>query len=42
MPGKMVDKIAQNITNHRIKEIADAFIDNSIDNFPIWLAETAV
>ena len=42
MPGKMVDKIAQNITNHRIKEIADAFIDNSIDTFPIWLAETAV
>lgn len=42
MPGKMVDKIAQNITNHRIKEIADAFIDSSIDTFPIWLAETAV
>lgn len=42
MPGKMVDKIAQNITTYRIKEIADAFIDNSIDSFPIWLAETAV
>lgn len=42
MPGKMVDVIAQNITTHRIKEIADAFIDSSIDQFPMWLAETAV
>lgn len=43
MPGKMVDKIAQDITNHRIKEIADGFIDSSIDAFPMWLAEyTAV
>ncbi|MCB9445920.1 MAG: DUF1997 domain-containing protein [Ardenticatenaceae bacterium] len=42
MPGKMVDTIAQNITTHRIKEIADAFIDSSIDQFPVWLAETAV
>lgn len=42
MPGKMVDKIAQNITNHRVKEIANAFIDSSIDHFPIWQAETAV
>ena len=42
MPSKMVDTIAQNITSHRIKEIADAFIDSSIDQFPIWLAETAV
>ncbi len=42
MPSKMVDKIAQNITNHRVKEIADSFIDSSIDQFPIWLAETAV
>jgi hypothetical protein len=42
MPGKMVDKIAQNITNHRVKEIANSFIDSSIDQFPLWLAETAV
>lgn len=42
MPGKMVDKIAKNITTHRIKEIAEAFIDSSVDEFPIWLAETAV
>jgi hypothetical protein len=42
MPGKVVDKIAQNITTHRIKEVADTFIDSSIDEFPIWLAETAV
>jgi hypothetical protein len=43
MPSKMVDKIAQDITNHRVKEIADNFIDSSIDTFPVWLAEyTAV
>lgn len=42
MPGRIVDKIAQDITNHRITEIADSFIDSSIDQFPIWLAETAV
>lgn len=42
MPGKMVDRIAQNITTYRIKEIADSFIDDSIDQFPIWQAETAV
>ena len=42
MPGRMVDKIAQNITNHRIKEIAEEFIASSIDAFPEWMAETAV
>lgn len=42
MPSSMVDKIAQNITDHRIKEIADEFIASSIDAFPEWLAETAV
>ncbi|MCP4427887.1 MAG: hypothetical protein GY803_25670 [Chloroflexi bacterium] len=38
MPGRMVDRIAQNITNHRVKEIAEAFIASSIDAFPEWLA----
>ena len=42
MPGRMVDKIAQNITTHRIKEIAEEFISSSIDAFPLWVAETAV
>lgn len=42
MPGKIVDTIAQNITTHRVKEVADSFIVSSIDQFPIWLAETAV
>ncbi len=42
MPGRMVDKIAQNITNHRVKEIAEEFIANSIDAFPEWLETTAV
>ena len=42
MPGRMVDKIAQNITTHRVKEIAEGFVDSSIDAFPQWLAQTAV
>ena len=42
MPRRMVDKIAQNITNHRIKEIAEEFISSSIDAFPEWMAKTAV
>lgn len=42
MPRRMVDKIAQNITDHRVKEIAQGFIDRSIDAFPLWLAERAV
>ena len=42
MPRAMVDKIAQNITNHRVKEIAEAFIANSVDAFPEWLETTAV
>lgn len=39
MPGKMVDKIASNITNHRMREIAENFIESSIADFPRWLAE---
>ncbi len=42
MPGRMVDKIAQNITNHRVKEIAEGFIASSVDAFPEWLEATAV
>ena len=38
MPARMVDKIAQNITNHRVKEIAEEFITSSIDAFPQWAA----
>lgn len=41
MPRSMVDKIAKNITNHRMKEIANDFVDGSIDAFPLWLAERA-
>lgn len=39
MPRRMVDRIAQDITNHRVKEIANSFVDDSIDAFPLWLAE---
>ena len=39
MPGKMVDTIANNITNHRMREIAENFIESSIADFPRWQAE---
>lgn len=39
MPGYLVNRIAHNITRWRIREIADGFIERSIDAFPFWLAE---
>ncbi len=39
MPGRMVDTIANNITNHRMREIAEHFIESSIADYPRWLAE---
>lgn len=37
MPQRVVDTIAQNITNTRMKEIAEGFIESSISAFPAWL-----
>ncbi len=37
VPAAVLNKISQNITNWRIKEIADGFIENSIAAFPQWL-----
>ena len=42
MPGKMVDKIANNITNHRMREIAEYFIESSLADFPRWQAERKI
>lgn len=39
MPGLIVDGITKSITNIRIREIAEGFIDRSIDAFPHWLDE---
>jgi len=39
MPGYVVNRIAENITRWRIREIADGFIDRSVDAYPFWLAE---
>ncbi len=39
MPSKMVDKIANNITNNRMREIAEYFIESSIADFPRWKME---
>jgi len=40
MPSYVVNRITQNITQWRMHEIADGFIERSIDAFPHWVAET--
>jgi hypothetical protein len=39
MPGVMVDRVAKSITNRRIREIAQGFIERSVAAFPHWLDE---
>jgi hypothetical protein len=39
MPATVVNRVAQSITKWRIREIAEGFIERSIDAFPHWLAE---
>jgi hypothetical protein len=39
MPDSVVNRIAQNITRWRIREVAEGFIGRSIDAYPFWLAE---
>jgi hypothetical protein len=39
MPRSVVNHIAHSITQSRISEIANGFIERSIDAFPFWLAE---
>ncbi|MCP5094010.1 MAG: hypothetical protein GY943_00500 [Chloroflexi bacterium] len=39
MPRRVVNRIAQNITNSRMREIADGFIEASVDAFSEWQAE---
>jgi len=39
MPDKVVNGIAKNITESRIHEIVNGFIERSIDAFPYWLEE---
>jgi len=36
MPKRVVKRIAQSITDERVKEIADGFIKSSIEGFPEW------
>jgi len=40
MPRRVVNRIANNITESRIREIADGFIESTVDAFPAWLAES--
>jgi hypothetical protein len=39
MPGGLMNHIANSITNGRIREIIDAFIERSIAAYPRWLAQ---
>jgi hypothetical protein len=39
MPTSVVNRIVHSITQRRIGEIAEGFIERSIDAFPFWLAE---
>ncbi|MCC6605938.1 MAG: hypothetical protein IT327_22210 [Anaerolineae bacterium] len=38
MPKRVVNRIAQSITDGRVREIADGFIKESMDAFPGWEA----
>ena len=39
IPGRLVDSVAQNITANRMKEVADGFIQSSVQGFPQWRDE---
>jgi hypothetical protein len=39
MPRSVVNHVAHSITQSRISEIAEGFIERSSDAFPFWLAE---
>ena len=39
MPGMMVTRIANRITKMRMHEIADGFVERTLDAFPYWLDE---
>ncbi len=41
MPGRVVNRIAQSISQGRVNEIADGFMATAIDAFPGWLAKYA-
>jgi hypothetical protein len=36
MPGRVVDNIANGITNRRLREIIEGFLDDSLADFPAW------
>lgn len=38
MPKRVVKRIAQSITDERVREIADGFIKQSVEAFPEWQA----
>ena len=39
MPKRVINRIAQGITENRTREIADGFIKNTIENFTEWIVQ---
>jgi hypothetical protein len=37
MPGRVVNRIANSISQGRVNEIIEGFIENAINSFPAWL-----
>jgi hypothetical protein len=36
MPGRVVDSVANGITNRRLREIIEGFLEGSVADFPVW------
>ena len=39
MPGRVVNRIASSISQGRVNEIMDGFMENAIEAFPAWMAD---
>lgn len=39
MPGRVVNRIASSVSQGRVNEIIDGFMENAVDSFPAWLSE---
>lgn len=42
MPGRVVNRIATSISQGRVNEIMEGFMENAMASFPSWLAEQEV
>ncbi len=42
MPGRVVNRITSSISQGRVNEIIDGFMDNAVNSFPAWLVEQEI